>query len=345
MSTQSVPSPLKFWVLAALVVTTAVANAETFFPPVATPVFGLTKAPDGSLLVADAGSGIVEIRKGSAGPVAQLPGVTDMAAIGRGNMFAVTSLAFGGDGGLYRVSRGSTRKVADLFEFESRVNPDGGAIDTNPFDVAVLTGGSVLVADAAANALLIVDTRGNVDWVATLPNEVVSTANAKQIFGCPGSGADFCFAPDAIPAQPVTTSVAIGPDGAYYVGELKGFPAPKGESKVWRIEPWARHAVCGSSPNCQVVADGFTSIVDLAFGPDGTLYVVELEEESWLVFDVPGAVGTGGSVNACDTSTWICGEIATGLNMAMSAAVGRNGTVFVLTNALIPGAAQVSTLP
>ena len=48
-----------------------------------------------------------------------------------------------------------------------------------------------------------------------------------------------------IPVQPVATSVAIGPDGAYYVGELKGFPAPTGESRVWRIEPGSRNVRCG----------------------------------------------------------------------------------------------------
>jgi len=332
-----------------MLVAAAAVQAETIFPTVATPVFGLTTAPDGSLLVADAGSGIVGIRKGSSTQIAQLIGVTDVAAIGLGNMFAVTSVGFGGDGRLYRVSRGSTLEIADLLAFETEVNPDGGVVDpdpsfnTNPFDVAALTGGIALVADAAANALLIADQSGNVDWIATLPNEVVSTANAKQIFGCPGSGAGICFAPAAIPAQGVATSIAIGPDGAYYVGELKGFPAPKGESRVWRINPWARHAVCGSSPDCQVVADGFTSIIDLTFGPDGTLYVVELDEESWLAMEF--GQGTGGSVNACNTSTWSCAQIATGLNMLMSATVGRDGTVYVLTNALIPGAAQISTLP
>jgi hypothetical protein len=311
--------------------------------PFATPVFGLATAPDGSLLAADAGSGIFEIRGGHFTQVAQLPGVTDMAPIGRGDMFAVTSAASGGEGKLYRVARGSTHEVADLFDFEATVNPDGREINPNPFDVAVLTGDRALVADAGGNSLLVVDARGRIDWVATLPDELVSTANAKQIFGCPGSGAPQCGLPDQIPAQAVATSVAVGPDGAYYVGELKGFPAPTGESRVWRIERGARHAVCGSSPACQVVADGFTSIIDLTFGPNGTLYVVELDEASWLAMQ--NGQGVGGSVNACHPGTWSCHQIATGLFMVTSATVGRNGTVYVVTNALIPGAAGVSALP
>ncbi len=330
-------------VLSGMFLVAAAAKTDAEVYPSTGLVFGLTTAPDGSLLVTDTGAGIGEIRRGRLAQVAHLPGVTDVAPIGRGDMFALTSPGFGGEGKLYRVSRGSTREIADLLEFETRVNPDGGAIDSNPFDVAVLSGGEALVADAAANALLIVDPRGRVDWIATLPNQVVSTANAKAIFGCPGSGVPQCNLPPQIPAQPVTTSVAIGPDGAYYVGELKGFPAPKEKSRVWRIEPGTRHAKCGSSPACQVVADGFTSIIDLAFGPDGTLYVMELDEESWLAMEE--GQGTGGSVNACDPSTWTCAQVATNLFMLTSAAVGRDGTIYVVTNALIPGAADVSALP
>jgi len=333
------PSLIAIVVLVAL--TAARTDAVVF--PFTGPVFGLALAPDGSLLAADSGAGIFEIRKGQFSQVAQLPGVSDIAPIGRGDMFAVTSRAYGGAGKLYRVSRGSTRELADLFEFESRVNPDGGIIDTNPFDVAVLDGGSALVADAAANAILIVDQQGHVDWVATLPDEVVSTSHAKTLYGCPQSGPPPVCNNNDLPAQAVPTSVAVGPDGAYYVGELKGIPAPKSQSRVWRIEPGTRHAVCGSSPACRVVATGFTSIVDLTFGSDGALYVVEMDEQSWLAMQL--GKGTGGSVNACDSSTWVCSEVSTGLPMVSSAAVDRTGTVFVVTNAVIPGLAGVSALP
>ena len=42
--------------------------------PFTGPVFGLAVAPDESLLVADAGAGIFEIRKGQLDQVATLPG-------------------------------------------------------------------------------------------------------------------------------------------------------------------------------------------------------------------------------------------------------------------------------
>ena len=143
------------------------------------------------------------IPQGQPGAVAQLPGATDVAAIGRGNMFVTTSEGFGGDGRLYRVARGSVREIADLAGFEKTVNPDGADVNPNPFDVAVLNGGQALVTDAGGNSLLVVDQRGNIDWVATLPPQLVSTANIKSLVGCPGSGAPQCGLPDMIPAQAV----------------------------------------------------------------------------------------------------------------------------------------------
>ena len=313
--------------------------------PFATPAFGLATAPDGSLLVADAGAGIVELRRGAGALVVELPGVTDMAPIGRGDMFAITG---GGDGPgaakLYRISRGKVRMIADLGLYEATVNPDPPEVNPNPFDVAALSGGEALVADAGGNDLLIVNAAGEIDWVATLPVEPVSTDNIKALFGCPAGPPNICGLPPAIPAQPVATSIAIGPDGAYYVGELKGFPAPTGASKVWRIEPGTRHARCGTSPACTVVADGFTSIVDLAFGKDGTLYVVELDEASWFAIEVLPGAAVGGTVNACDLATASCSAIATDLTMPAAVSIGKRGEVFALVGSLIPGGASVITL-
>lgn len=312
--------------------------------PAATPVFGLAAAPDGSWLVADAGSGVFNLRHGTSQWLASLPGATDVDGIGVGDMFAVTSPGFGGDGHLYRISKGKVHDVADISGFEAAVNPDGGAIDSNPFNIAVLGGGHVVVADAAANAIVIADMRGNVDWIATLPNQLVPTTNLQQLAGCPGSGAPFCNLPPMLPAQAVATSVAVGPDGYLYVGELKGFPAPTGYSRIWRIDPRARHVVCGASPQCVEVASGFTSIVDLAFGPDGSLYVTQFDDASWAALEIFGAP-TGGSVKRCDVQTWSCAVVAAGLPLPSTVAVGKDGQAVVLINSLVPGNAQLQPLP
>jgi len=319
--------------------------------PYATPVFGVATAPDGSILVADYGSGIVELRKDEAHLIAPLPTVTDFAPLGRGDMFAVTGLDPTGQAEeaqkLFRVSRGSVRQIADLLAFETTVNPDGAEINSNPFDVAALTGGRALVADAGANTLLIVDNEGVVDWVATFPEELAPSGHLKALVGCPSAVPGFewvCGLPDMLPAQAVSTSVAVGPDGAYYVGELKGIPAPTGMSRIWRVEPGARHVACGSSPECSVVADGFTSIVDLSFGADGKLYVVELDEATWAAIEFQLG-GDGGTVDRCDPSSWSCEVVAAGLPIPMATTLGRDGTQWAAIWALVPGLAQIVSLP
>ncbi len=325
----------------------------------ATPLFGLAAAPDGSLLVADGGAGIIELRKGEGSEVMFLPGVTDVAPIGRGAMFALTGGAEDPDDPtafrLYRASRGNMSAVANLREFEEDNNPDKGPIDSNPYDVAALNGGTALVADAAGNDLLIVDNEGNVDWVAIFPPELASVDHAQALLGCPNPAlppflAEVCDIPAGaeIPAEAVSTSVAIGPDGAYYVGELKGFPAPTGMSKVWRVEPGTLNADCATSSACSVVYDDFTSIVDLAFGPDGTLYVVELDENSWLAVELaffglpPAAIG--GTINACAPDGSGC-SVVTGAFLPTAVAVDKKGAAYAAVNGLIPGAAEVIHLP
>jgi hypothetical protein len=141
MSKAIVNPILRVLIPAASVAAAGAAVAGDIPLPAATPVFGLSTAPDGSFLVSDVGSGVLEVRKGGSSPVASLPGATDVAAIGRGVMFAITSEGFGGDGRLYRVSRGGMREIADLLAFEEEENPDGGIIESNPFNVAVDNGG------------------------------------------------------------------------------------------------------------------------------------------------------------------------------------------------------------
>jgi len=322
----------------------------------ATPVFGLAAAPDGSLLVADAGQGVVELRKGEGNLVTELLGVTDIAPIGRGAMFALTG---GGEdpataGKLYRVSHGQLTLIADPFAFEVAHNPDGGFIDSNPFDVELLDGGTVLIADAGGNSVLRVDDEGNIDLVAVLPLELAPTADLKTLLNCPTPPPlppffeGICEIPDYIPAEPVATSVAVGPDGAYYVSELKGFPAPLGMSRVWRLEPGTLGADCATSPACSVVYDDFTSIVDLEFAPDGTLYVTEIDEAGWFAVELAG-VGfpgmVGGTINACAADGSGCSVVLSNVLIPSAVAVDKKGAAYAAVKSLIPGMAEVIALP
>lgn len=51
------------------------------------PLFGLTTAPNGDILVADASIGIESIRNGVVGPTIARPGATDVDAIGRKSLW------------------------------------------------------------------------------------------------------------------------------------------------------------------------------------------------------------------------------------------------------------------
>lgn len=318
---------------------------------ISAPVFGLATAPDGSLLAAETFAGITELRQGGTSQVAALGGVSGVAAIGRGDMVAVT---WGGNPGdpngqkLYRVSRGAVREIADLDAFEQSVNPDQVwnvlPPESNPFNVAQLKGGKVLVADAAANAILIVDEAGNVDWVAVLTPHLVSTGPLKAFVGCP-SPAPFCGLPAMMPAQPVATSIAVGPDGAYYAGELTGFPGTPGASRIWRIAAGSRHVLCPSQA-CTMVASGLTSVMDLDFGPDGMLYAAEFDAAGWFHVEVAAGSGplapvAGGVIQACDVSTGACAPLATGLGLATALTAGLDGRVWAAENSGIPGAATI----
>ena len=318
------------------------------------PIFGSTTAGS-SLLVADAGRGVVNGDSGAL--VAALPGISDVAVRSGGGLWAVTGAGEDPEEdtgqGVWRISGSTATLVANLFEYEEKLNPHPATVDSNPFDVADVGGGKAVVADAGGNSLLLVgdgnspnsDVASRVKLVATLPDELVSTANAKSIFGCPNGPPDICGLPPMIPAQPVATSVAVGPDGAYYVGELKGFPAPTGYSRIWRIEPGSRNVRCGESKKCTLVLDGFTSIIDLAFGPDGRLNVAQIDDLSWLAMEI--GAGVGGSVHACNLATddvaADCDELVDGVPILTSITY-RGTALWGSILALVPGGADVVPL-
>jgi hypothetical protein len=114
---------------------------------------------------------------------------------------------------LYELRHGP-RVVADLGAYEKWANPDRvSPPDTNPYGLAV-TRDARYVVDAGGNTLLRVSHRGRVSTVAVFRQRTVPAPA-----GTPGVAAG-----TPVPMQAVPTSVVRGPDGAFYVGELTGFP-------------------------------------------------------------------------------------------------------------------------
>jgi hypothetical protein len=138
--------------------------------------------------------------------------------------------------------------TADFATYERLNNPDGEDLVSNPYDLEV-QGGNVFVVDAGANDFFRVDNGGNL--------------SLQAVFGSRSLG--------GIISQSVPTSITIGSDGAYYVGELTGFPFPEGGARIYRVVP-------GQEP--EVYADGFTQINGLDFDSQGNLYVLEYAVDS-----------------------------------------------------------------
>jgi hypothetical protein len=148
-----------------------------------------------------------------------------------------------------------------------------GGAPVTPADVAADRGGRVqYTVGTHGNALVRVGTRGRTSVVAVFPSRIVTA---------PPGTADRAPAGARIAMPAVPSSVALGPDGALYVGELTGFPYLPGYARVWRIVPGQRPAV---------FAGGFTTIIDLAWGPDRKLYVLEIAHRGLLSGDRTGAL-------------------------------------------------------
>jgi hypothetical protein len=165
--------------------------------------------------------------------------------------------------------------------------------ESNPFGVEALQGGAVLVADAAGNDLLKVHKDGSIETVARLKPRLVEVPE-----GLPDTDPEGNPLPPAgtpILSEDVATSVTVGADGYYYVGELRGFPATPGTSQIWRINPHATNAVCDPEHPyrgaCKRWVGGLTSIVDLAADRHGNIYAVSLSKLSWLAVELglPGS--------------------------------------------------------
>ena len=305
---------------------------------------GLAFGPEGALYVAEAGRGgggpCVFLRGalqcyGPSGSVSRLwngvqeriltglpsqvssageaNGPHDISFQGRGGAFV--TIGFGGEpslraqfgppgalfGTLIQVSAGGPWKVvADVSAHEASENPDNSPVkDTNPYGVLAEPGARI-VADAGANALLQVQPNGGISTIAVFPSRPQGRST------------------DAVP-----TSVVVGPDGAYYVGELTGFPFTPGAARVYRVVP-------GAAP--EVFRDNFKTIIDIAFGRDGSLYV--LEHATGNGFSGPGDIIR---VEPNGTRT----TVYQGLTRPGSILIGPNDEIYVSNRGTSVGTGEV----
>ena len=335
-----------------LLLTAPAANAQSF-EVVASGLSnprGLAFAPNGDLYVAEAGIGGTEsCHVGPTGPrcfglsgaiiridlrrrrtetvVDGLPslapasgasanGAHDIGFQGAGNLYF--TIGFGGDPDLREsalgdvgasmaqvvrlLPNGSVRFTANLGTYEADNNPDDDLPDTNPYGILVLPGRRI-VADAGANTLLEISASGEIRTLAVFPEFQFPTGPSR----------------DAVP-----TGLALGPDGAFYVGQLTGAPFAVGAAKVYRVAPE------GGEP--EVYAEGFTNIIDIEFGPDGSLYVLQIASP------IPNFAG-GALFRVAPDGTRT--QISAPLFAPGGIALAKDGTIYVTNNSISPGGGEV----
>jgi NHL repeat len=212
---------------------------------------------------------------------------------------------------------GPAEVVSEFGPYEAAHNPDHGAgkgkgdppIDSDPYGVVAYHGG-LAVADAAGNDVLFVNKAGKISTLAVLPLLKEPTKKGHVL------------------AQPVPTSLAVGPDGALYVGELGGAVANDvGDVDVYRIS---------SNHSLSVVAKDLTMIGAIAFDQSGRLLVLEIDTAG--INDPSKGLPSPGAlirINKNGTKSTLASK---GLEFPLGMAVARDGTIYVSNYGVLPAA-------
>ena len=260
-------------------------------------------------------------------------GIHDLSFQGLGNIVFTTGWAghpddrtvnFGAEGinfaRLGRISGlGKLALTQDLGAYEVANNPTGDEVDSNPYGILALASRTVFT-DAGGNALNQVSAKGAISTLATFPDRMVPAPPFLEL--PPGT---------LIPMDTVPTSVAKGPDGAFYVSQLTGFPFPVDDANIYRV------SANGGTPT--VHAGGFTAVIDIAFDADGSMYVVELAKNGLLAAFIDGDWG-GSLIRVAPDGTRT--ELVSGMLTAPGGvAIGNDGALYVTNNSIFSGSGQV----
>ena len=295
---------------------------------------GFLWAADGTMFVAQAGTGgqslgtptapppvgpnsggptasVVRIENGCPAVVASgLPssvnafgevlGVEDLAVLGD-QLYA--SVDGGGEfhgnadqpSGIYRIlANGEKELVADLSAW-TRDNP----VAHRPIDYDPDAAGFSLVADASAGLLWVVNPNSEEILSVTPDGTITRVADlSSEVWNGP-------------------TGLALAPDGGVYVGYLTPVPYPDGAAKVVHV---------AANGTVTEVWSGLTAVTDVAVGPDGTLYAIEMSTGN--LQEPPFTVPESGRI-VRQTGADSMEDVATDLNLPISLAFGPDGGLYV----------------
>ncbi|WP_370095673.1 ScyD/ScyE family protein [Streptacidiphilus sp. MAP12-20] len=262
---------------------------------------GLSAGPDGSLYLAEAGSGGTVCVPGGlsgttcVGLTGSFDQVSDSGTVRRVVTHLISASGPGGIAaeGPVSVSHGPDDTFFGLFGESSHVVPPKGAIPNNLRRAGLAQLGHLVLVKHNGSVKDLSDV-GDQDWTWTSarvnlaphdfpdanPNAVlfsrgrvfVADAGSNLLDQVKRNGKAHVEAFFPVPAKSQTdsvpTCVARGPDGALYVGELLGGSASPGGARVWRVAP-------GHQPT--VWATGLTTVQGCGFGEDGAFYATEFQ--------------------------------------------------------------------
>lgn len=229
---------------------------------------GLTALEDGRLLVAELGAGRLLIVDGDGGVTVHADLLPRLEDGPEGAPSGVSAAVVDGDTTYYIVGEARAKGHREVYALRPGESPRGltgqdvmGTGPTqpllNPYDLALLASGDLLVSDAGANVVWRVTRDGDVSLYAdTGPIPYVTSQGRGE-------------------AEPVPTGMTTGPDGAVYLATLTGAPFPAGGAKVFRILDRNGDGDALDPGETEVYAVGFTTPTDVAFLPDGSLLVTE----------------------------------------------------------------------
>jgi hypothetical protein len=212
---------------------------------------------------------------------------------------------------LHVTPSGQYKVLADIAAHEALYNPyPNSAVDSNPYNTLVQPGRRI-TADAGANTL-----------IETLANGQRRTFAVLQ----PVSGG----------RQPVPTSIAEGPDGKLYVGQLTGFPFWRGSASVLRMN--------SDGSNVETAVSGLTAVVDVTFDAGGAMYILEIASGQVAPFPPPApGLGTSRLLRKCPGANPV--ELLGGLFFAAGVAIGPDSAAYITNRSTSATAGEVLRLP
>lgn len=273
-------------------------------------------APDGTQSVLADGFASYSDGIGPGG-ITELDGSLYMVVGGAG--YSTVGDQIDGENVVYRIdpATGEATEIADLGQYEIDNNPDGQDVNPNMYAIAAGPDGMLYVADAGGNTVYSVDPEsGEFELFVAFPT--LDVLMGDESAATPAADAGEAGGP----RQVVPTDLTFNADGQLVVSFLsEGWPADA--PSIVTVD---------EDGTITPVANGLSAVVSIEYGPDGSLYAVQLSDD--FANFAPGSVIRIGEDGTAE-------PVVPGLMVPHGLAFAEDGTVYAGTVALAMGPGMV----